>query len=103
MFENKFEIIGCKRMRIDENGLDKLGKPWGIGRKVYRVDVKMRGCVTKYRKEAKSAKHAKKIVHEDVTKLFAWLLTPNSQPNARFRRPQMGKAKVKSKFPNKNI
>jgi len=82
----QFEIISCKKMRIDENGLDKFGKPWGVGRKVYRVDVKMFGNITKYRKPAKSAKHAKKIVQEDVSKMFAWLLTPNTQPNTRFRR-----------------
>ena len=92
--QEKFEIISCKRMKIDANGLDKFGWPWGIGSKAYVVSVKMRDSITKYRKPAKSAKHAKKIVQTEVQKLFAWLLSPNNQPHARFRRPKMEKSKT---------
>jgi hypothetical protein len=91
----KFEILSSKRMKIDESGLDKFGRAWGIGRKVYVVSVKMLENITKYRKPAKSAKHAKKIVQEEVQKLFGWYLNPDNQPHARFRRQRMGDTKPK--------
>lgn len=43
--QEKFEIISCKRMKIDANGLDKFGWPWGIGSKAYVVSVQKCGIL----------------------------------------------------------
>jgi hypothetical protein len=71
MFELK--IVDCKKMRINDQGKDRFGFPWGVGTKVYRIDIEIANKRQTYRERADSAKKAKVIAKDKAERAFAWL------------------------------